>query len=154
MSNDDQTPADPTEERYADRVMNIACAYFGNHQVAVGQIGEVIKAITTALVGDDGDDGAAVPDVMIGVRRSDDPAVPIKKSIGDDFIICLEDGKKMRMLKRYLRSRYDMSSEQYREKWSLPPDYPMTAPAYARLRSEFAKASGLGTVPTSTKATS
>jgi len=72
------------------------------------------------------------------------PAVSIKRSIGDDFIICLEDGKKLTMLKRYLRSQYDMSPEEYRKKWGLPHDYPMVAPAYARLRSAFARKSGLG----------
>ena len=76
------------------------------------------------------------------------PPVSIKKSIGDDFIICLEDGKKLTMLKRYLRAQYDMSPEDYRKKWDLPPDYPMVAPAYARLRSTFAKKIGLGRIPT------
>jgi len=70
--------------------------------------------------------------------------VPVKKSIGDDFIICLEDGKKLKMLKRYLRSNYNMSPEEYRAKWGLPADYPMVAPSYAARRSEFAKRIGLG----------
>jgi predicted transcriptional regulator len=72
------------------------------------------------------------------------PAVPISRSIQHDFIVCLEDGKKLKMLKRYLRSRYDMSPEDYRRKWNLPPDYPMVAPAYAERRSAFAKQIGLG----------
>ncbi|MBB4209991.1 transcriptional regulator [Rhodothalassium salexigens] len=72
------------------------------------------------------------------------PAVPIKKSITNDYLICLEDGKKLKMLKRYLRSRYNMSPEEYRAKWNLPPDYPMVAPSYAAKRSEFAKEIGLG----------
>ncbi len=72
------------------------------------------------------------------------PAVPIKKSVTDDYIICLEDGKKLKMLKRYLRTHYDMSPEEYRARWNLPADYPMVAPAYARRRSEFAKKIGLG----------
>ncbi len=75
------------------------------------------------------------------------PAVPVKKSITTEFIICLEDGKKLRTLKRYLRSHYDMSPEDYRAKWGLPYDYPMVAPAYAKLRSEFAKKLGLGRKP-------
>ena len=75
------------------------------------------------------------------------PAVPIKKSIGTEYIICLEDGKKLRTLKRYLRSHYNMSPEEYRAKWGLPFDYPMVAPAYAKLRSEFAKKLGLGRKP-------
>jgi predicted transcriptional regulator len=72
------------------------------------------------------------------------PAAPISKSVHEDYIICLEDGKRLKMLKRYLRSRYDMSPEEYRRKWSLPPDYPMVAPAYAARRSDFAKQIGLG----------
>lgn len=72
------------------------------------------------------------------------PAVPIKKSVTNDYLVCLEDGKKLKMLKRYLRSRYNMSPEEYRAKWNLPPDYPMVAPSYAAKRSEFAKEIGLG----------
>jgi predicted transcriptional regulator len=72
------------------------------------------------------------------------PAVPISRSVQHDYIVCLEDGKKLKMLKRYLRSRYDMSPEDYRRKWGLSPDYPMVAPAYAERRSAFAKKIGLG----------
>ena len=72
------------------------------------------------------------------------PAVPIKKSVTDGHIICLEDGKKLKMLKRYLRTRYDLSPEEYRARWGLPSDYPMVAPEYARRRSSFAKEIGLG----------
>lgn len=72
------------------------------------------------------------------------PAVPIKKSITDEHIICLEDGKKLKMLKRYIRSRYGLSPEEYRQKWGLSADYPMVAPAYSRKRSAFAKDIGLG----------
>ncbi|MEP1144190.1 MAG: MucR family transcriptional regulator [Henriciella sp.] len=73
-----------------------------------------------------------------------EPAVPIKKSYTDDHIICLEDGAKLKMLKRYLRTRYDMTPNQYRERWNLPADYPMVAPEYARRRSGLAKEIGLG----------
>ncbi|MCW5723509.1 MAG: MucR family transcriptional regulator [Maricaulaceae bacterium] len=72
------------------------------------------------------------------------PAVPVSKSVADDYIVCLEDGKKLKMLKRYLRSQYDMSPDDYRRKWGLPADYPMVAPAYSRKRSQFAKDIGLG----------
>lgn len=72
------------------------------------------------------------------------PAVPISKSINDDYIVCLEDGKKLKMLKRYLRSTYSLSPDDYRRKWGLPADYPMVAPNYAARRSEFAKRIGLG----------
>ena len=72
------------------------------------------------------------------------PAVTVRKSITDDYLICLEDGKKFKSLKRHLRSKYNMSPEEYREKWNLPHDYPMVAPAYARERSRLAKEMGLG----------
>ncbi len=72
------------------------------------------------------------------------PAVPIKKSITDEYIVCLEDGKKLKMLKRHLRTTYDMTPEEYRAKWGLPADYPMVAPNYAKQRSAFAKKIGLG----------
>ena len=75
------------------------------------------------------------------------PAVPVKKSVFPDHIVCLEDGKKLKMLKRHLKTAYNMTPEQYRERWGLPPDYPMVAPNYARHRSTLAKKIGLGTKP-------
>ncbi len=75
------------------------------------------------------------------------PAVPIRKSVFPEHIVCLEDGKKLKMLKRHLKTAYNMSPEQYRERWGLPPDYPMVAPNYARHRSSLAKKIGLGTKP-------
>lgn len=81
------------------------------------------------------------------------PAVPIKKSVTPEFIICLEDGKKLKMLKRHLKTVYDMSPEDYRERWNLPPDYPMVAPNYAKRRSSLAKKIGLGTRPSHRKKT-
>lgn len=80
-----------------------------------------------------------------------EPAVPVKKSVSDDYIVCLEDGKKLKMLKRHLMSAYSMTPEQYRERWGLAPDYPMVAPSYARQRSKLAKTIGLGTRPRSSK---
>jgi predicted transcriptional regulator len=75
------------------------------------------------------------------------PAVPVKKSVFDDHIVCLEDGKKLKMLKRHLKTSYNMTPEQYRERWGLAPDYPMVSPNYAKHRSSLAKKSGLGTKP-------
>src|SRR6201992_3593577 len=72
------------------------------------------------------------------------PAVSVRKSIGDDYLICLEDGRKFKSLKRHLRTKYNMSPEEYRAKWSLPKDYPMVAPSYAKARSDLAKQMGLG----------
>jgi predicted transcriptional regulator len=82
-----------------------------------------------------------------GDGKADDkpkPAVPVSKSVTTDYIICLEDGRKLKMLKRYLRSRYDMTPDEYRRRWNLPADYPMVAPSYTERRSEFAKKIGLG----------
>lgn len=79
------------------------------------------------------------------------PAVPIKRSVFADYIICLEDGKRLKMLKRHLKTAYDMTPEQYRERWGLPPDYPMVAPNYAKHRSSLAKKIGLGTKPRTTR---
>lgn len=115
----------------------VVSAYVGNNMVAAGQIPEVIKNVYSTLTGLDansGDQKSAPPK----------PAVPIKKSVTDDHIICLEDGKKLKMLKRHLRSTYDMSPDEYRARWSLPLDYPMVAPNYAKQRSAFAKKIGLG----------
>lgn len=80
------------------------------------------------------------------------PAVPIKKSVTDDYIVCLEDGKKLKMLKRHLKTAYDMTPEDYRAKWGLSADYPMVAPSYARKRQELAKEIGLGRKPRKTAA--
>lgn len=115
----------------------VVSAYVGNNMVAAGQIPEVIKNVYSTLTGLDAnswDQKSAPPK----------PAVPIKKSVTDDHIICLEDGKKLKMLKRHLRSTYDMSPDEYRARWSLPLDYPMVAPNYAKQRSAFAKKIGLG----------
>ncbi|CAG0911738.1 unnamed protein product, partial [Cyprideis torosa] len=84
------------------------------------------------------------PAATEGLPRPDKPAVSIKKSLNDEYIICLEDGLKFKSLKRHLRSKFDMSPDEYRARWGLPSDYPMVAPAYARRRSELAKNIGLG----------
>jgi len=117
-------------------VSDIVAAYVSNNEVASTELPEVIKVVHAALVGLD-DKSAPASDIQ-------KPAVPIKKSCTDDYIICLEDGKKLKMLKRYLRTRYGLSPDEYRTKWSLPADYPMVAPTYAAKRSAFAKQIGLG----------
>lgn len=114
----------------------ITSAYASNNEVGKGDLVEVIKSVYQSLASLD-KDAAADRGPLV-------PAVPIKKSIQNDYIVCLEDGKKLKMLKRYLRSNYDMTPEDYRMKWGLPVDYPMVAPAYAKRRSEFAKEFGLG----------
>ena len=85
--------------------------------------------------------------VQVEPTEKPQPAVPIKKSVFGDYIICLEDGKKLKMLKRHLKTAYNLEPDQYRERWGLPPDYPMVAPNYARQRSSLAKKIGLGTKP-------
>lgn len=114
--------------------------------------------LVSSFVSNNTVDAATLPEVIASVHQTlshlDDagsqtghgaePAVPIAKSVTQDHIICLEDGRKLKMLKRYLRSRYDMSPEDYRARWNLPPDYPMVTPSYARKRSQFAKEIGLG----------
>jgi predicted transcriptional regulator len=115
----------------------VVAAYVSNNTLATGQLGDVIHAVYNSLRALDGQVVEAVPEVL-------KPAVPIRKSITPDYLVCLEDGKKLKMLKRHLRSTYNLSPDEYRAKWSLAPDYPMVAPKYAQQRSEFAKKIGLG----------
>lgn len=116
----------------------IVSAYVSNNLLSSSELTEVIRAVHDTL-----------SDLENGIENSNQnltPVVPIKKSITDDYIICLEDGKKLKMLKRYLRSQYGMTPEEYRVRWGLPPDYPMVAPNYAAQRSKLAKQIGLGKV--------
>ena len=115
---------------------DITAAYVSNNQVENAELVEVIKSVYSSLASLDADSETE--------QTEQKPAVPIKRSIQNDYLICLEDGKQLKMLKRYLRSNYDMTPEEYRAKWNLPPDYPMGAPAYAKRRSQFAKEFGLG----------
>ena len=118
-------------------VTDILAAHLSNNTVAMAELPTLIRNVSDALATAG---GAAEP-----VAERPNPAVPIKKSVTPDHIICLEDGKKLKMLKRHLRTAYDMSPEQYRQRWDLPADYPMVAPNYARQRSRLAKEIGLGT---------
>lgn len=116
----------------------IVAAYVGQNTVSQTAIPELIRTVHDALSAlNNGGESPRPPEKI-------KPAVPVGRSVQHDYIVCLEDGKKLKMLKRYLRSHYDMSPEEYRRKWSLPPDYPMVAPAYAARRSDFAKKIGLG----------
>jgi predicted transcriptional regulator len=117
--------------------VDIVAAYVSRNHVGAPQIPEVIKTIIDSL--------RHVQSVSRGVSGvALKPKVPIRRSITPDFIICLEDGKKLKMLKRHLRTAYNLTPEEYRAKWKLGPDYPMVAPNYAKQRSEFAKKIGLG----------
>lgn len=120
---------------------NIVSAYVGNNSLPTGDLSSIIRSVHNTLLDIDSGVEGAGPDLT--------PAVPIKKSVTPDFIICLEDGKKLKMLKRYLRSQYGMTPEEYRARWGLPADYPMVAPNYAAQRSRLAKQIGLGRTATS-----
>jgi predicted transcriptional regulator len=118
-------------------VSEIVASYVSNNPVPVSELPAMIRSVHATL-------GGLTGATAIGSVTSQKPAVPIKKSITPEYLICLEDGKKLKMLKRYLRSRYGLSPDQYRTKWGLPADYPMVASNYAAQRSEFAKKIGLG----------
>jgi predicted transcriptional regulator len=115
----------------------IVSAHVSNNTVAVGDLPLLINQVYHSLA----NIGQAPPTPS----ERPQPAVPLKKSVHADYIICLEDGKKLKMLKRHLKTAYNMTPEAYRERWGLAPDYPMVAPNYARQRSRLAKEIGLGT---------
>ncbi len=116
----------------------IVSAHVSNNSVSPDSLPSLIQEVYKTLAG--------VGKEPIEAERPQ-PAVPVKKSVFPDHIICLEDGKKLKMLKRHLKTAYNMTPEQYRERWGLTPDYPMVAPNYARHRSSLAKKIGLGTKP-------
>ncbi|NBB53313.1 MucR family transcriptional regulator [Rhizobium sp. CRIBSB] len=116
---------------------DIVSAYVSNNTLSAAEVPGLIASIHTAL--STVTSGAPEPEPEIK-----EPAVPVRKSITPDFLICLEDGRKFKSLKRHLRTKYDISPEEYRAKWGLPKDYPMVAPNYAKARSELAKSMGLG----------
>ncbi len=117
-------------------VSKIVVAYVSNNSVPISELPSLIGSVHDALSG-------------IGERpvQSREPAVPIKASVKPNYIVCLEDGKKLKMLKRHIRTAFDLSPKDYRKKWGLPEDYPMVAPKYAKQRSELAKKIGLGRKP-------
>ncbi|WP_421786470.1 MucR family transcriptional regulator [Hyphobacterium sp.] len=124
------------EEELLRMTTDIVASFLTHNSVPAENVPELIRSVHATMGEISGT--AAKPE------PKSKPAVPISKSVTDDYIICLEDGKKLKMLKRYLRSQYDMSPDDYRRKWGLPSDYPMVAPAYSRKRSSFAKSIGLG----------
>lgn len=115
----------------------IVAAYVSRNPVSASALPDLIRTVHGSLSGLTGAP-AATP------REKQKPAVPVSRSVQRDYIVCLEDGAQLKMLKRYLRARFDLSPEEYRRKWGLPADYPMVAPAYAERRSDFAKRIGLG----------
>jgi len=126
-----------TFENSVQIVADIVSAYVRYNPVSAEALPELIRKIHTTLTTLEKIPGN-------GIDPGHRPAVSIRRSIQPDYIICLEDGKKLKMLKRYLRTQYGLTPEQYRHKWNLPSDYPMVAPNYSKQRSNFAKAIGLG----------
>ena len=126
------------KNKLVELAAEIVAAYVGNNPVPQAElpklIGEVYRSLESAVGGE------ALKDEQGELR----PAVNVRKSVTSEYIICLEDGKKFKSLKRHLRTHYSLSPEQYREKWGLPADYPMVAPKYAEARSSLAKRMGLG----------
>src|SRR5579885_3534123 len=125
------------EEELLRMTADVVAAYVSNNTLPTGQLAEVISAVYLSLKALEGKGAEAKTEPL-------KPAVPIRKSITPDYLICLEDGKKLKMLKRHLRSTYNMTPDEYRQKWGLAADYPMVAPNYAQQRSAFAKKIGLG----------
>jgi len=130
----------PNVSELLELTTEIVSAHTGNNTVAVADLPQLIQDVYKTLV--------SVGSVSATPERPR-PAVPVKKSIFPDYIVCLEDGKKLKMLKRHLKTAYNMTPEEYRERWGLAPDYPMVAPSYATHRSNLAKKIGLGTNPRS-----
>ena len=124
-------------DKYIDQTASIVAAYVSKNAVAADDIPALINRVHAALARVASGQGE-------GGAEGQKPAVPVKKSIHPEYIVCLEDGKKFKSLKRHLRTQYNMTPEQYREKWGLGPDYPMVAPNYAAARSNLAKQMGLG----------
>lgn len=130
-------PIDPAmQEMLVNLTSDIVSAHVGNNAVAVGDLPILITNVYNAL--------ASVEDLAHSEKPVLEPAVPIRSSIKHEYLVCLEDGKKMKMLKRYLAKHYKMTPSQYRARWNLPLDYPMVAPAYSQKRRDLAKSFGLG----------
>jgi predicted transcriptional regulator len=128
---------EPAAKSFIDLTANIVSAYVSNNPTPASELPALINQIHAALL-------------KVSTGRAElplepaKPAVPVKKSMTADYLICLEDGKRFKSLKRHLRTQYSLTPEQYREKWNLPADYPMVAPNYAVARSQLAKKMGLG----------
>jgi predicted transcriptional regulator len=129
--------AEKTDDTLLTLTADIVAAHVSNNSVAVNDLPNLIQNVHAALAGITGSSGAAEP--------KPEPKVSIRSSIKPDYIVCLEDGKKLKMLKRHLMTHYNMTPDQYRQKWGLSADYPMVAPNYAEQRRTLAKSIGLGT---------
>ena len=127
-------------DKPTDNLLNltsqIVAAHLSKNAVSLNDVSELIQRVYATLQGLGGNGPSTVP--------TRDPAVPVKKSVTADYIVCLEDGTKHKMMKRYLKTAFNMTPDEYRKKWGLPGDYPMVSPSYAKTRSQLAKKSGLG----------
>ncbi len=131
------TEENPSHDEILSMTTQIVSAYVSHNEMSGSQIPEVIRSVYATL-------NAQKSGEVAVSKTPQKPAVTVRKSITPDFIICLEDGKKLKMLKRHLRTTYGLTPEEYRAKWGLPADYPMVAPSYSAQRSAFAKKIGLG----------
>ncbi|WP_036260544.1 MucR family transcriptional regulator [Methylocapsa aurea] len=122
---------------YIELAADIVSAYVSNNSVPASDLPSLINEVHSALL-------RVTSGTVVAAVEVPKPAVPAKKSVTNDFLVCLEDGRKFKSLKRHLRTQYNMSPDEYREKWGLAPDYPMVAPNYAKARSNLAKQMGLG----------
>jgi len=137
---DEATEAALDRDELLRMSVDVVAAYVSQNPLPATQLSDLLKTVHSSLSGLAG--GTAETSA-----EAPKPAVPVKKSVTPEYIICLEDGKKLKMLKRHLRTNYNMTPEEYRAKWGLTPDYPMVAPKYAEQRSQFAKKIGLGRKP-------
>lgn len=133
----EQSPGKTAEDQLLRMTTEVVAAYVSNNTLPTGQLADIIASVYSSL-------RALDHSPVDGRGEALRPAVPVRKSITPDYLICLEDGKKLKMLKRHLRSTYGLTPDAYRAKWGLPADYPMVAPNYAEQRSAFAKQIGLG----------
>ena len=137
---------DPPSDNLA-LTTEIVAAFVANHAIAPADLPALITTVLGSL-----NDAGRVEEAAPARPARPEPAVPVRKSVQREFIVCLEDGKRVKTLKRYLAKRYDLTPAEYRQRWGLPNDYPMVAPAYAELRSTMAKRFGLGRKPAATLA--
>lgn len=133
----EQSPGKTAEDQLLRMTTEVVAAYVSNNTLPTAQLADIIASVYSSL-------RALDHSPADGRGEALRPAVPVRKSITPDYLICLEDGKKLKMLKRHLRSTYGLTPDAYRAKWGLPADYPMVAPNYAEQRSAFAKQIGLG----------
>ena len=133
----DETVVEISREHILRITVEIVTAYVGHNQQSSAHIPEIIQTVYNTLSELTEEAGKAEPEV----RK---PAIPVRRSVTPDFLFCLEDGRKMKTLKRHLRTTYNLTPDEYRSRWNLPSDYPMVAPNYAKRRSDFAKKIGLG----------